>query len=176
MTPNFIQHLIAQTLCLILSCTLLSAQTLRPAEVVSLSKSGPKQADSLLRAKGFSMISTRGDSTRTLVAYGYQEMQNGSKVQRLLLIGWTNHFANVEVEYDVWQQRDAQDWTNQLLQAGYKKTDLGSPETKDKSPLTVSIFKKGNNGIYCQEQTDSKSGGTVYKFSITPAHFKGNTL
>ena len=122
------------------------------------------------------MASTRGDSARTLGAYVYQGMQNGSKVQRLLLIDWTNHFTKVEVEYDVWQQKDAEDWTNQLLQAGYKKTIMGSPETKDKSPLTVSIFKKGDNGIYCQEQTDSKSGGTVYKFSITPAHFKGSTL
>jgi hypothetical protein len=176
MTPNFIQHLIAQALCLILSCTLLSAQTLQPAEVVSLSKSGPKQADSLLRAKGFSMMSTRSDSTRTLASYVYQGIQRGSKVQRLLLIGWTNHFNKVEVEYDVWQQKDAEDWTSQFLQAGYQKTILGSPETKDKSPVTVTLFKKGNNGIYCQQQTDSKSGGTVYKFSITSAGFKGNTL
>jgi hypothetical protein len=152
------------------------AQGLQPEDVVRMRKAGAEQIDSMVKAKGFRQIHTPRDSTMTVNTYVYQGIENEIKVQRLLLVGRRHHSDYVEWQYEVWQRKDALDWTNQLLQAGFKKTVLGSPDTRGRNPVTVSIFRKDNNSIYCEEEMDGDYGRTRYKFTITTKDYKGDAL
>jgi hypothetical protein len=170
------KHLFWQLLCLVCFSRMTSAQTLGPADLVAMRKGGAKHTDSLMKVKGFSQASTPSDSTVSAVTYVYQGIENGTKVQRLLLAAWHHHSDFVELEYDVWQQKDALDWENQLLKAGFQKTVPPSPDTHGQPAVTISIFRKNNNSIYCQEQADGSSGRTRYKFSLTTRGYKADTL
>jgi hypothetical protein len=170
------KHLFWQLLCLGCFSGIACAQTLGPSELVSLRKASPKRVDSLMKAKGFSQASAPSDSANSGVSYVYQGIENGTKVQRLLLVGWHHHSDFVELEYDVWQQKDALGWENQLLKAGFQQTTPPLSDTRGKAGVTLSVFRKNNNSIYFQEQTDGSSGRVRYKFGLTTRGYKADTL
>jgi hypothetical protein len=170
------KHLFWQLLCLGCFSGIACAQTLGPSELVSLRKASPKRVDSLMKAKGFSQASAPSDSANSGVSYVYQGIENGTKVQRLLLVGWHHHSDFVELEYDVWQQKDALGWENQLLKAGFQQTTPPLSDTRGKAGVTLSVFRKNNNSIYLQEQTDGSSGRVRYKFGLTTRGYKADTL
>ena len=170
------KHLFWQLLCLGCLSGTACAQSLGPAELVSLRKASPKRVDSLMKAKGFSQVSAPSDSVNSGVGYVYQGIENGAKVQRLLLVGWHHHSDFVELEYDVWQQKEALGWGDQLLKAGFQKTVPPLSDARGKAGVTISVFRKNNNSIYCQEQMDGNSGRTRYKFDLTTRGYKADTL
>jgi hypothetical protein len=170
------KHLFWQLLCLGCFSGIACAQTLGPSELISLRKASPKRVDSLMKAKGFSQASAPSDSANSGVSYVYQGIENGTKVQRLLLVGWHHHSDFVELEYDVWQQKDALGWENQLLKAGFQQTTPPLSNTRGKAGVTLSVFRKNNNSIYLQEQTDGSSGRVRYKFGLTTRGYKADTL
>jgi hypothetical protein len=170
------KHLFWQLLFLGCFSGIAGAQTLGPSELVSLRKASPKRVDSLMKAKGFSQASAPSDSANSGVSYVYQGIENGTRVQRLLLVGWHHHSDFVELEYDVWQQKDALGWEHQLLKAGFQQTTPPLSDTRGKAGMTLSVFRKNNNSIYCQEQTDGGSGRVHYKFGLTTRGYKADTL
>jgi hypothetical protein len=170
------RYILWQVVCLLCYSGMTCAQSLQPKDFVRMLKSGAEQIDSLAKAKGFKKVPAPQVNAMTGIAYVYQGIENDVKVQRLLLAGWHQHPDYVECEYDVWQQKDALDWTNQLLKAGYTKTVLSSPDTQGKPPMTVSVFRKNNNSIYCEEQMDADSGRARYKFTTTSRNYKGGAL
>jgi hypothetical protein len=169
------KYLLCQAVCLVCFSAIACAQSLRPEDVIRMRKASAEQIGAMVKAKGFKQVPTPRDSPMTVLTYVYQGIENDMKVQRLLLVGWHHHPDYVECEYDVWQQKDVLDWTSQLLKAGFTKTVLGSPDTRGQAPIKMSVFRKNKNGIYCEEQMDSNSGRTRYKFTIT-RYYQGDTL
>jgi hypothetical protein len=148
------------------------AQNLEPDDVIAMLKSTPERIDSLLKAKGFKEVEAPQDSTATGVIYVYQAIENKTKVQRLLVGGRHHHPDYVEWQYSVWQEKDALDWTNQLLNAAFKKTVAGTFVPRGEPSITSVEFQKADRVIYCEEQMDRKSGRIVYKFVISTEYYK----
>jgi len=166
------KYMVWQTICLICFSGMAYAQKLEPDDIIAMLKSTPEHIDSLVKAKGFKEVSAPQDSTVSTVIYVYQAIENNTKVQRLLVGGRHHHPDYVEWQYSVWQEKDALDWTNQLLNAAFKKTVAGRVDPRGEPPIITVVFRKDNRVIYCEEQVDSNSGRKRYKFDISTEYYK----
>ena len=156
----------------LLFCLSLSAQELTMDDIISMRKLPVERIDSIVRSKQFAQTKKEQDSGFSSVKYTWLLRTDTSLIQRTFTVGLKNG-GELELQYAVYQQKDAEACFGWLDKNGFKKTITKMPDKDGKTMFEYTFFTKKNQSIgYDEKEYDSiDKKEKVYIFSVNTFDF-----
>lgn len=151
------------TILLACSSLPLSAQELKPAELLAMRKYKMETIDSFMSAKGFEKKIFEDNADFSITDYTYLTTTDSGLIQRSLHVGWQPKLKTLTLQYGVWQKSDAARFIKQLLQDGFKKSTVSFPDLDGKTKLQTIHYTKAPYSIGYKEE--KQEAAMLYIFS-----------
>ncbi|WP_188936564.1 hypothetical protein [Puia dinghuensis] len=167
------QKFMTLALTLLLVCGWASglAQTLSPAAFISLATKKALEVDSFMTQKGFEKKVFSSNDDFSIVNYSYLAKTDSGAIQRSLHVGWRKKLNILELQYGLWQKKEAVDFIDQLLKQGFTKHTVSTPDIGGNSPSKSVHYQKDRLRIDYEEM-DQGEGVKVYIFTIENEHYQ----
>lgn len=150
----------------------LLAQQLSIEDIINMRKMPVEQIDSIVKAKDFVKTKSDLDTVSSIVKYASLYRTDTALIQRTLTVG-VKADKNVELQYAVYQQKDALAMFDWLEKNGFKKTVTVMPNKDGKKMFEYISFKKKKQSVGYEEieynSVDKKE--KVFIFSVNTFDF-----
>jgi hypothetical protein len=158
-------------IALIFNTAPLFAQQLSPEELIAFGKYRLTKIDSIVLAKGFNNKRTSKLGSSTATDYVYSVRNDTGIIQRGVQAIWTPKSPGLDLQYNVWQKADADQFISELLQLGFKRTVRITHIAGISEGMESVVYKKGTTAISYNERRRS-SEDIFYSFYISFAQYK----
>jgi hypothetical protein len=152
-------------LCSLSFSGILQAQNLDLNDLVKMSNMSIEKIDLLMKDKAYEKKVVQENKEFTIITYTQIRKEGGLPVMRSLHFGKRTSEKLNDIEFGVWQKKDALDFIDRLGKEGYKKTVKRIPDMGGGSTQAVSYRKASSEITYKEEQQGG--GVTLYLFSIS---------
>ena len=150
----------------------LFAQELSMEDIIIMRKMPIEQIDSIVRAKDFVKTKSDLDTASSIIKYTSLYRTDTALIQRTFTIG-VKADKNVELQYAVYQQKDALSMFDWLEKNGFKKTLTVMPDKDGKKMFEYTSFRKKKQSVGYEEieynSADKKE--KVFIFSVNTFDF-----